>query len=265
MKRYVKIWLLVTMMAGMWGCKSDQKIVSYNGIYNESPTTIYIAPVQDKTPRVKEETQGDRANNKELDVAAKYMYQTMALPMLQQGYYVIPPLASKQIAEREDRTPRQQQLGDLTNYERDYNIDAILYPTIHKWSTKDGGVVVYVEYVMKSTKTGSDLMHVWVKGHKRNATNFKGEPIPLQSDLDFAIDMGLTDGEAQRCILLKQISSMVLLNLPVSANRRQFRDDQYNPANPNYFLMFSNESGENELLPISMDNYEIECFADELQ
>ena len=256
--------VLALFCLSLTACQNEKKIATYNALYAETPTTIYIAPVQDNTPRAKVESQGDRSRNQELDVAASYMYQTLAMPMLQQGYYVIPPLASKQIASCESRSQRQQLNGDLSSYDREFNIDAILYPTIHKWDKKDGGVVVYVEYILRSTKSSNDLMHVWVKGYKRNATNYKGEPIPLKSDNDFAIDMQLTDGEAQRCILLKQISHVVMHNLPTSANRRQFREDQYGPANPTHIFLFSNENGETETTPMPMEQYEVECFSDEL-
>ncbi len=263
----LNIFCIAILMAGlMTGCKHEQKLATYGELYKEAPTTIYIAPIQDVAPRpdqnVPHPTMNDKMLAMEMDLAGKYLYQTIATPLIQQGYYVVPSLAATQIANQETRDYRQLRNGDISDYDSLYNIDALLFVTIHKWAMEEGGVIAYLEYTLRSTKTGTDLLHCWAKGYKRTGTNFKGEPIPLKSDTDFSIDMNLSDSETLRCILLKQVSHLVLHNIPTSASKRQFKDDRYHPANPNYMYIFCNENGEVESLPITMEKFEVECFAE---
>lgn len=247
----------------MVACQGPKKAVSYNDLYSEKPITIYVAPVDDNAKRRDVKYPGDAKYNNEIDLAAKYMFQTAQKPIANLGYYVIGPTASMQIASDETRPNDKMITGDLKKYKKDYGIDAILFPSIHKWAQNKEEWIVYAEYVLVSTTTNSELMHVWVKGTKLVPTNFKGVPLTMKFDTDFADDMDLSNASAQRCFLVGQMNDYVLRNLPTSSDRRQFEEDRYFKAHPSYMAYYFSEDGTIEIQKISMEQYEQECFVND--
>lgn len=264
MKKYFTFIALTTLtMVALIGCKGAKKSVQYGDLYSEKPLTIYVAPVTDHAERREVKYPGDTKYNNELDLAAKYMYQTTQKPIARLGYYVIGPTAGMQIAAEETRSTSKMMTGDLKSYKNDYGIDAILFPIIHKWKQNKEEWIVYVEYVLVSTKTNSELMHTWVKATKEVKTNFKGVPLTMKFDNDFADDMEMSNASAQRCFLVGQVNDYVLRNLPTSSDRRQFEDDKYYKANPAYFSYYFSTEGDIEISTSTMDDYEEGCFVEE--
>ncbi len=232
MKRSTIIAILIAVL--MTGCKSEKKISSYEDIYSERPTVIYLAPINDKAERKVEKYPTDIAYNNEINTAKAYLYQTLSAPLLNNGYYVIGPVASEQIAQDKNLTPKQLRNGDLKAFNSEYGIDAVLIVTLHKWKDENGKKTAFLEYQMRSTKTNVDLMHTWVMAVKQVSTNLKGDPITLSNDTRFAKRFGMDNGTAQRCFLVEKVNDYVLRNLPTSSLRRQFEKDQYQNANPTY-------------------------------
>lgn len=261
MRRY--IFLFVILCSAFLSCKGPQKAVSYNDLYSEKPLTIYVAPIADNAERRVVKYPGDTKYNNEIDLAAKYMFQTAQKPIANQGYYVIGPAASMQIASEETRSQDKMMIGDLKSYKSVYGIDAILFPSIHKWAQEQDEWIVYVEYVLVSTTSNSELMHVWVKGSKLIQLNFKGVPQTSKFDAEFAADMELSNASAQRCFLVEQVNDYVLRNLPTSSDRRQFEEDRYFKAHPSYFSYYFSEDGTIQIDKITMEQYEQECFVNE--
>ena len=260
MKRYTLYILAIVMVGLMSSCKSVQKVAYYENIYNEKPTTIYVTPVQDNSKRVFEKYPKDVEYNTELNYAARYFYQTLATPMLNQGYYVIGPIASEEIAKTETRDYKRLHKKDLKSYYNKFGIDAILFTRIHKWQEKNGEWTVYAEYILRSTKTYNELLHTWVQATKKRATNMKGEPVTMRKDNQFAEEMDITINTAQRCILVEQLNDFILRNLPISSLQRQYEQDQFLGSNSEYLKFLYNENGEVECKPISMEEFENACF-----
>lgn len=232
MKRSTIIAILIAVL--MAGCKSEKKISSYEDIYSERPTVIYLAPINDKAERKVEKYPTDIAYNNEINTAKAYLYQTLSAPLLNNGYYVIGPVASEQVAQDKNLTPKQLRNGDLKAFNSEYGIDAVLIVTLHKWKDENGKKTAFLEYQLRSTKTNVDLMHTWVMAVKQVSTNLKGDPITLSNDTRFAKRFGMDNGTAQRCFLVEKVNDYVLRNLPTSSLRRQFEKDQYQNANPTY-------------------------------
>ena len=132
-------------------------------------------------------------------------------------------------------------------YQR-YGMDAVLLVSISRWEEPSPNQVdVYAEYILRSTKTGTDLLHTWVRGRKQQPVDYKGESVELTSDIAFMNRTGITGRLAHRCILLQQMSDFVLRNLPTSVERRQYKRDQFTPANENYYTFTYNYNGEIEI------------------
>ena len=109
-KRYSTIGKIVLSLSGVMvltlvlgGCKSTKKAAAYEAIFKEKPVTIYTAPLEDKSHRKANRSQSDIDYNNELNLAATYMFQTLADPLNNQGYYVLGTLSAKQLSNREKR------------------------------------------------------------------------------------------------------------------------------------------------------------------
>lgn len=242
------------------GCKSEKKVTTYSSIYKERPVTLYIAPLQDKSQRKEEKYPQDIAYNAERNTAARHLALSLAEPLTAQGYYVVPPLAAKQIAQQEHPATRELMEGDLKRYAQLYGVDAILIVTVHRWKEQEGDLYLFVEYILRSCKSNTDLMHNWVQAHTRIENNYKGEPYARPADRQLMVDYGVDAMTAIRCRLAAAVSAQVLRNLPISSKKRQFEQDRYRKSNTNYYGCDLTDSGEIELERISMEAFEEACF-----
>lgn len=259
-RRILTLALIATLTIPFVGCKSEIKMNAYSDVYSEKPSTIYIAPLQDNSKRRYEKYPQDKAFNNELNTAAKFMHQTLELPLVNKGYYVMGPLVSEQIRRTEARSAKQMMTGDLKNYNTYYGIDAVLFATIHRWTEANGEWTVYVEYALRSTKTGTELLHNWVRATKRIPTDLKGYPKPLQSDVDYAARMKTDNSTAQRCFLVQSVNDYVLRNLPTSVLKWSHEDDFYKGSNKSYFSFLLDEDGSINIENLEMEEYENGCF-----
>ncbi len=252
--------VLVLLLVFCSGCNHEKKVTSYSDIYSEKPVTIYMAPIQDKAERRVEKYPKDIAYNNELATATAYLYQTAATPLLRRGYYVVAPVAARQIAAKEGCDYKALRNNDIKKYKKDYGIDAIMITTIHRWKEENGVWTAFLEYQIRSTKTNVDLMHTWVMARKEVPTNLKGDPVVTKNDAKFAEKMGFDNGTAQRCFLVEKVNDYVLRDLPVSSTLRQFERDIYKNANNTYIKYTWSENGNADVQPCSIEEYEQGCF-----
>lgn len=257
MKQSILTVFVLTLLLG--ACKSEKKINSYEDIYSERPTVIYLAPINDKAERRVEKYPTDIEYNNEINSAKAYLYQTMSAPLTKNGYYVIGPVASQQIAEDIDMPLKQMRNGDLSVFRNDYGIDAVLIVTLHKWKDENGKKTAFLEYQMRSTKTNVDMLHTWVMAVKQVSTNLKGDPITLNNDTRFAKRFGMDNGTAQRCFLVEKVNDYILRDLPTSSLRRQFEKDQYKSANPTYIKYIWMDGGA-DVQNCTAEEYESNAF-----
>lgn len=241
-------------------CKSEKKTATYKSIYNERPVTIYIAPVQDVSKRKDAKYDTEVAYNEERNMAARYLQLILDEPLSKQGYYVVPLLASKQIASQEQATVHELYNGDLKHYAQQYGIDAVLLVRIHRWADNSEEVVLFIEYTLRSCKSNSDLMHCWVRASQKALVDYHGDPLPLPAEQKLMRDYGMDVTTARRCRLTQEVSRQVLRDLPFSAIKRQFERDRYRNANRDYFSFQLTEHGDMELQAITMEAFEEECF-----
>ena len=259
-RKAIRYIFAATLLMMSVGCKSEKKIATYSSIYKERPVTLYVAPLQDKSQRREERYPQDIAFNAERNMAALHISKTLSKPLTAKGYYVVPPLAAKQIAEIEKNTPKELREGELLRYAQYYGIDAMLIVTIHRWKDRESEVQLFLEYTLRSCKSNIELMHSWVQAAVNAEYNYKGERVARPFDRAIMDDYGVDASTALRCRLVEQTSEYVLRNLPISASKRQFEQDRYQKAHDNYFRCFLNEDNVIEMEHISMEAYEEECF-----
>ena len=244
-------------------CKSEKKVTTYNELYREKPVTILVAPVQDNAKRPMVKTTQDRVLNDELTAAAHYMRQTLSYPLSSQGYYATAPLTSDILVEKLGLDYNKLMNADISMLHSSYGIDAVLLTAIHKWQQPEiNEIVVYTEYTLRSTKSGVELMHVWVRGDKMQPVDVKGDPVELSTDQAFIDRSGMGSKLAHRCILLEQMSDFALRNLPTSISRWHFQHDRYISSNPVFYSFTINPDGSIERSDYSEDAFGNECFTD---
>lgn len=250
---------MVSALLLLASCKSAKRIATYEDLYKEQPFTILTAPTQDSAKRLLPKTTQDQVLNDELTIAAQYLRQTTAKPLVDQGYYPLAPLAADMLMDTIKLNNQQLALVDLKELSLRYGVDAVLLMTIHNWQEPEvNEVVVYAEYILRSTKTGMELMHTWVRGNKLQPVDAKGAPVELSTDLEFINRTGFTNRLAHRCLLLEAMSDFVLRSLPTSASRWYFQHDQYAPANPQFYSFTINPDGS-----IARSKYNEEAFGND--
>lgn len=260
---YIVALLLAAAAASLAGCQGEKKISSYEDLFKEKPVTVLIAPVQDNSKRVQAKTTQDNLLNEELDAAAIYMQQTLSDPLSFQGYYSLAPLATDVIVKKIGMDYRQLMRDDLRPLAADYGIDAVLLVAIHRWQEPEvNEVVAFAEYTLRSTKTGQELMHTWVRGSKMQPVDNLGEPVELASDIEFIEANGLDSRLAHRCLLLQQMSDFVLRNLPTSVSKWHFKHDQFIPSNPQFYGFTIHPDGSYERSEYTEDAFGNACFTD---
>ena len=244
-------------------CKSEKRIATYEDLYKEQPFTIMLAPVLDNAPRLLPKTTQDQLQNDELGIAAQFVRQTVAKPLVDQGYYSLAPLATDMLMDTIKMDYRQLMNSDIKELSFSYGIDAVLLVAIHKWQEPEiNEVAVYAEYTLRSTKTGMELMHTWVRGNKIQPLDAKGNSTELSTDIEFINRTGFNSRLAHRCLLLEAMSDFVLRGLPTSASRWYFQHDQYISANPQFYSFTINPDGSIARSGYNEEVFGNECFKD---
>ncbi len=246
MKTGNAILMMVAVML-MVSCKSEKKLEHYSEIYTERPSVIYVAPLNDLSKRHALRTTEDSLLNISLNIASKQLFLTASDPLVFNGYYVPGPLASAQIAATEWRSGKQLRNDDLSDYYTQLGIDAVLFITLHDWSNTTNSWTVEAEYVLRSTMSNKELLHVSVKARKILSTDFKGNPKPLQEDQAFAEKYGCDLETAQRCRLVETLNKYVLKDLPSGKRARAHRTERYIPSHPEYFNLQIHPDGTVEM------------------
>ena len=241
MKSRYLLWMLIPLLLS--ACKSEKKMSHYSEIYRENPAVIYIAPLSDMSMRRVLRTTDDSLFNLSLNTAAMQLYLTAADPLIYNGYYVLGPLASAQLAATEYRSGKQLRNEDISDYHRDLGVDAVLFITLQGWQQTSNSWSVDVEYVLRSAHSNSELLHVQVHADKTLPTDFKGRPIPLAADRAFAEKYGCDLETAQRCRIVETLNTYVLKDLPSGVRARINRTERFAVAHPEQFTLKINADG----------------------
>lgn len=238
---------LIVLVFSLSSCESTKKMEQYSELYSECPGTIYVAPVNDISPRRAVRETADSVYNLSLNIAAKQLYLTAADPMTAGGYYVLGPLASAQIAATETRTGKQLRTENINDYATDLGIDAVLFIDLIEWKHTNDSWTAVVEYTLRSTHSGAELMHTHVNATKFLPTDHRGNPKPLTDDLRFAQRYGCDLETAQRCRLVEILNQYVLRDLPLGSRARTYSTERYIPSHPDYFYLRIQRDGSVEL------------------
>lgn len=235
------------------GCKGEQKLTQYNQMYKEDPAVLYIAPLNDRAMRRAIRETGDSAYNNSISTAALQLYLTAADPLISRGYYVPGPIASAQIAATESRTGKELRNTDITDLHTNLGIDAVLFIDLIEWSQTHNTWTVEVEYAVRSTHSGGELLYKHVTATKILPTDYKGNPQPLKEDLDFQNQFGCDLETAQRCRLVEILNSFVFQDLPSGSRSRRNGVEPYLVSQPEYYKLRIHKDGSVEVMKSTAD------------
>lgn len=246
MKQRLVLLMLIPMLLA--ACKGEKKLAQYSELYQEGPAVVYVAPLNDMAMRRAVREIDDSVYNASLLIAATQLYLTASDPLTFNGYYVLGPLASAQLAATEYRTGKQLRNENINDYRSELGIDAILFIDLISWKHTSCSWSVEVEYILRSTHTNSELLHTHVNATKILPTDNKGNPLPLKADLDFQERYGCDLETAQRCRLVEILNQYVLKDLPSGDRARVHAGERYSKSHPEYFNLRIHRDGSVELM-----------------
>lgn len=109
------------------------------------PNILVIMPPINKTHHVR---------------AKEYFYATLAKPLVEKGFYVMPPLLTLDFLKHESGYDSERFLkSKLSKFKKYLGADVALFTIIHRWEklAMVGSVFVQVEYIFKDTSTDKIL------------------------------------------------------------------------------------------------------------
>ncbi|MAZ58728.1 MAG: hypothetical protein CMP56_04935 [Flavobacteriales bacterium] len=148
MKEYIIKTSIITLTFLISACSTSSKLTkatAYEGVYAEKPVTVLLMPPINKSTNVE---------------AKDYFHATLNVPIVNSGYYVIPPFLSMAILKQESAYDSELFVNaPLSKFKEVFGADVALFTTIHKWDKSAIGatVTVKIEYILKSTTTNEVL------------------------------------------------------------------------------------------------------------
>jgi len=133
--------LIITVSFYSCAPKLLPKSEAYKSFYEEKPVSILIMPPINRTTNVD---------------AKEYFQTTLSMPIINAGYYVIPPFLSMEILKNNSAYDSELFLdAPLTKFGDVFGADLALFTIIDKWQKASviGTITVEVEYIFKSIKT----------------------------------------------------------------------------------------------------------------
>ena len=141
MKKLIYILLLSSIMTSCGPTNTIPKSQAYAGIYDQKPLSVLIMPPINRSTAVE---------------AKEYFHSTLNVPIINSGYYVVPPFLSIEILKRESAYDSELFTDrSLSVFKEIFGADLALFTIINKWDKSSIGakVTVEVEYIFKSTTT----------------------------------------------------------------------------------------------------------------
>jgi hypothetical protein len=142
--------LIITALAVavLSSCKTTApltKSAAYKGMYEEKPLTVLLMPPINRSTNVE---------------AKEYFHSTLAMPIVNAGFYVIPTFLSMEMLKRESAYDSELFLNSpLTKFGEVFGADLAVFTIINKWDKSGLAAKVYVqvEYIVKSISTNEIL------------------------------------------------------------------------------------------------------------
>lgn len=185
------------------------KGLAYEKMYDEKPLVMLVMPP---------------INNSIAADAKDYFYTTMNVPIAEHGYYVLPPLSTMAVMQRESAYDSELFIdGDLSRFKTLFNADVAVFTNIKLWTKALTAVIVNIEYIFKSTTSNEILFH-----HDAIITVDHSNTNSLIGIMAALLSTALTD----YITVARMCNNTALADLPYGKYHPMFDSDSGEAANP---------------------------------
>ncbi|MEI6459856.1 MAG: GNA1162 family protein [Pseudomonadota bacterium] len=138
--------IVITLLA-LAGCATPPKHSNYTQFRAESPRSILVVPVTNRSVEVN---------------APDYFLSTISRPLAERGYYVFPVNMVKSVLADDGLSDANMvHAGDPRRLGEMFGADSVLYVSIERWDAKyivlSTSVTVALKYTLKSTHSGEEI------------------------------------------------------------------------------------------------------------
>lgn len=192
------IFFSTLILSGCVATSSKEEAFPVMYDINIHKNTILVAPV---------------INNSTSAEASEYLVSTLAEPLVNKGYYVLPVPITVDLFKQIGIVDGRELKGiPFTTYKNKFGADSVLFVTISKWDTNymvvAGNVEVELKYVMVSTETGKII---WSYQNKMVVETTSSSGSLLVDLIATAISTAATD----YIPVAQQVNLMTSQSLPV--------------------------------------------------
>lgn len=217
MKKYLFLAIIALSLASC-GVQTAgvTKGMQYSQMYEEKPTSIVIMPPINKTNSVE---------------AKEFFYTTLYLPLCEKGYYVYSPYLTMEMLQSESAYDSEMFIeGNINSFQDVLGADAAMFTVIKSWdkNSLSGVITVGVEYILRSTTTGTTLYEREGLIKLDTSINSTGGGLmgTLVNMAATAINTAMTD----KVIAGRKCTALVLGDMPVGQYHENYSKDSGTPA-----------------------------------
>lgn len=143
MKKWIYILAAAMLTASCGPTSQLTRITQYSKMYEEKPVTLLIMPPINNTTDVE---------------AKEFLYSSISRPLIEAGYYVIPPFMAMDVFREESAYDAELFVeSSLAPFRVFFGADAAVFSEINAWTKKGFGIEPDIRYFIKSTHTGEIL------------------------------------------------------------------------------------------------------------
>lgn len=142
MKRTTYFLLLVAIVFSMGSCSTSNIVTrgqQYAKMYETKPVVFLVMPPINNSSNVE---------------AKDLLYTSISQPLIEKGYYVLPPMMTMDILKNESAYDAELfvngSLGMFRNY---FGADAVIFSEINSWTKKGFGIETEIHFFIKSALT----------------------------------------------------------------------------------------------------------------
>lgn len=186
----------------------------YPKMYEEHPLTLLVMPPINNTTNVE---------------AKEYLFTSISRPIVECGYYVIPPMLSMEVMKAESAYDAELFYGgDQAIFRRIFGADAVIYTEILTWAKQGFSVVTKLHYVIKSTVTNEIIFDRTCDLRIDTSVNSGGNSL-LGSLVNLAAS-AINTAATQHIEAARRANYYVVRDMPRGKYDANYQLDQQTPA-----------------------------------
>lgn len=141
-----RILVLLALIAVLSSCGLSSSLTrgsQYPLMYEEKPVTLLVMPPINNTTNVE---------------AKDLLYTSISRPLIDAGYYVIPPMIVMEVLKEESAYDSEIFVdSSLDMFKAFFGADAVVFSEINKWAKVGVGIDADIRYFIRSATTGEIL------------------------------------------------------------------------------------------------------------